>query len=185
MANLRTAPNPALVLRLQSTRPAGRVTGSLASFAHVRSFAFCSLAILAVLFCACRAPVSRHSDDSAQKEIEIVVLAHLVVNADRSASLVRFVDLTPTDLERLRATCGSRFEIVSVDKADRSGGILHLKDSSREGVHLEAGITKIHGRDAEASGSYLHVGSFASFTYKLHYDDDGWKIVSCEFRMAS
>jgi hypothetical protein len=151
----------------------------------MKSFTLSLFAVFGVLFCACRAPVSRQTGNLARKEIQMVVLAHLVTNADQNASFVRFIDLTPTDLDKLRTTCGSQFEILSADKADRNGRILRLKDSSREGVHLEAVVTRIRGCDAEASGSYLHLDGFASFIYKLHCGDDGWKIVSCEFRMAS
>jgi hypothetical protein len=158
---------------------------TLAYFARMRTSAFSFFALLAVLFCACRAPMSRHADDSTRKEIQIVVLAHLVANADHNASRVRFVDLTQPDLERLRNSCGSRFEIFSTGMADRSGGVLHLKNSSREGVHLSAAITKIRGHDAEASGSYVHPHSFSSFVYKLRFQDDRWSIISCEFSMAS
>jgi hypothetical protein len=170
----------------KSSKPTAVGVRSSASLAHMGSFALPFLSLIAVLLCACRAPMSRHADDSARKDVEMVVLADLVANADKDASLVRFVDLTPTDLERLRATCGSRFEIFGMDKADRSGGILHLKNSSREGVHLEAEITKIYERDAEVWGSYVHLGGFfSSFTYKLHCGDGRWTIVSCEFRLAS
>jgi hypothetical protein len=156
-----------------------------ASSTRIRSFTLFVFGALAILSCGCRAPVNDHADGSARKRIELAVLGHLVANADQTASLVRFVDLAPADLEKFRTTCGDRFEIFNTDMADRGGGILHLKDSSREGVHLVATVTEIRGRDAEAFGVYMHVGGFASFAYKLRYDEGGWKIVSCEFRAAS
>jgi hypothetical protein len=101
------------------------------------------------------------------------------------ASRVRFVNLTPPDLERLRTTCGSRFEIFGADEAEESAGVLRLRGTSREGVHLSSSVAKIHGLEAEASGSYVHPHSFSLFVYKLRFQDGRWSIISCEFSMAS
>ena len=138
-----------------------------------------------LLNCGCRSPLGHHFGDSTRRQIEMVVLAHMVANGDQNASLIRFVELTPTDLERLRNSCGSRFEIFSTAKAVRSGRVLYLEDTNREGMRLSTAITKIRGHDAEARGSYLHLDGFADFIYKLHYDEGGWRIVSCEFYCAS
>jgi hypothetical protein len=151
----------------------------------MRPFTFSLFAALTIVLCACSAPQGRPASDSARGEIQIVVLADLVANADQNALLVRFVKLTPSDLDRLRTSCGSRFEIFSADKAEESADVLRLRGTNREGVHLSSSVIKIHGEEAEASGSYVHPHSFSSFIYKLHFDGEAWKIVSCEFSMAS
>ena len=151
----------------------------------MKSLAIFLFAGLSFIACGCRSPVAGHAADSSRIEVQMVVLARLIANADQDASLVRFVDLRPTSLDTLRTMCGTRFVVYGVDAMDESSGVLRMRGTGREGVHLVADGISIHGRDARASGFYSHVGSFASFAYRLHFDEGRWMIVTCEFVLAS
>jgi predicted small secreted protein len=142
--------------------------------------------VAAVLAGGCNTPPGVGKDTGAQQiAVMLPVLAHMVAEADKTGDLVRFVDLRSPEIERLKDLCGPRFQIHRADESERSTGILRLKGSNREGVHLVAEVMRVRGRGAEVSGAYVHVGSFASFRFKLRYTDGAWRISSCEFYGAS
>ena len=139
-----------------------------------------------LLLCGCHTqPTTGNQAGGSQTEITLLVLAHMVVEADKSGKFVRFVDLPSPEIDRLRERCGNRFQIRPVSDSDSSTGTLILKTCGEEGVHLTVKVTRVNTREAEASGAYLQVGSFASFRYKLRYAHGAWRISSCEFYAAS
>jgi hypothetical protein len=109
----------------------------------------------------------------------------MVAEADKTGELVRFVDLRQPEIEKLRELCGPRFQIRSANDSESSTGVLRLKGTNQEGVHVTTEITRIRGRESEARGTYLHVGSFAFFRYQLKFTEGAWHVSSCEFEGAS
>lgn len=151
----------------------------------MKIFTFVFVMVGTLLLCGCRTTHTETHVGERQIEITLPILAHMVAEADKSGALVRFVDLRSPEIDRLQELCGPRFQIRPVNESDSSTGTLRLKSSGQEGVHLVVGVTRVRGREAEASGAYVHVGSFASFRYKLRYTGGAWSISSCEFYAAS
>jgi|ERR1035441_5896438 hypothetical protein len=142
--------------------------------------------VAALVLCGCYAPVGAEMAAGGERSaIVLPVLADMIVGADKSGGLVRFVDLRPPEIDRLRELCGPRFQIRSVDESESSAGVLRLKGGNQVGVHITVEVTRIGGGEAQARGTYLHVGSFAFLGYKLRFTEGAWHIVSHEFIGAS
>lgn len=159
---------------------------SLGRFACGKTLASVMVILPVILACGCHAPPAIEKNaNTEQMSVMLPVLAHMVEGADKTGALVRFVDLRSPEIERLKELCGPRFQIYSADECESTAGILRLKGSNLEGVHLVVEVTRLRGGMAQASGTFVHVGSFAIFRYSLRQTDGAWRISSCEFCAAS
>ncbi len=117
----------------------------------------------------------------------LAVLVDLVLHADEKGTLVRFVELSSADLDDLRDLCGPNFQIVHSDESEFSHGRLHLKNSSKEGVLLKAGVHAVRGNRAEAAGCYDSRSStgWVALEYELRKVSGTWRVLSSRVRVAS
>jgi len=158
----------------------------LGYFAPMKTPASIAIILVAVVLNGCRSPHdSRKATVSEQSAVVLPVLADMVVKADNTGKLIRFVELHEPVIGKLRELCGPQFQIRSFDEADRSTGTLCLKGTNHEGVHLAVDIVRLRGQEAQVRGTYLHVGSFAFFDYNLRFAEGAWHVLSCEFVGAS
>ena len=141
--------------------------------------------VVVALFCGCITPRTDQASDHAG--VRMAVLAHMVTNADAKGKLVCFVDLQPTELERLLDLTGHRFLIAQSDESEFTDQGVRLKRSKREGVLIKVEVANVHNGMGEAFGSYNQGTSlgFAGFRYRLRYTLGAWHVVSSECTVAS
>jgi hypothetical protein len=145
---------------------------------------------LALFQCSCHSLV-RHNPERASvsdsKAIIEEVYSYMVTNAATDLEYVRFVELQPDEVERLRERCGNQFSIFGTNKMEYISDQedYHLHGSKRTGSLISVGVANMRRRSAEAYGSYLHPGSVANFRYRLVKEKGRWRILSSDFESAS
>lgn len=143
------------------------------------------ITILGALFCGCLAP--RNDQGSERVAVMMAVLADMVTNADTKGELVCFVDLQPSEIDRLSDITGHRFPIAPADESEITDQGVRSKGSRKEGVLIKVEVGKIHNGKAEMFGSYDHCTKigFAGFRYRLRCTRGAWHVISAECTVAS
>ncbi len=142
-----------------------------------------------------RSQTARQADEHA---VLLAVLAHMVTKADDSVETICFVNLSPSDVDRLRRDCGVRYQIFPMEmseeytikrsspdgREDVSEWRISLNGTQKEGVHIEAEVTKIHDGEAIAIGSYQGRLFGSGWRFRLQYSKGVWSVVSGECTVA-
>ena len=171
----------------------GRCCGPFADSARMKTLL--TILCVAVLTSGCRAPAGgravRQPDD---REAVMALLADMVIKADDSGTLVRFVELSPAEAEQLRKRCGERYQVFSIEMAEEyrdrpadegaAGWGIRLKGTQQDGVHIHAQITRIHQSRADAVGSYQGRLCGSGWQFKLRRSDGVWRVVSSRCTVA-
>jgi hypothetical protein len=167
-----------------------------------RSFAYSArvktlLIILcaAVLASACRAPESGQAVHQPEgHEAVMALLADMVTKADDTGALIRFVDLSPSDVQQLRKRCGGRYQVFPIEMAEEYGDSpsnegapdrgLRLKGTQKDGVHIRTEVTRIRRSGADAVGSYQGRLCGSGWRFTLYRSEGVWRVTSSECTVA-
>ena len=145
----------------------------------------------------CQVSKMHQTNTNAERPILVTVLADMIVNEDKDGKIVRFVEASPEMIRELRARCGERYTIESVELSElqplnSSQGLsdfqqrrVILKNTEREGVIIGAELSKYGRTKAEVRASYVHGSSGIGFLYKLSFGRNAWHIVSTTTISAS
>jgi hypothetical protein len=161
----------------------------------MKTLSILTTVLLAGFLSGCRAPMRTDLAPPADEHAALLaVLAHMVAGADVSAQSICFVELGQSDIEQLRRDCGVRYQIFPIEMSEehafkRSGpgasedvpewGI-RLKGTEKEGVRIQATVTRAHRDEAEATGSYQGRLWGSGWRFRLRYAEGTWRVVSSE-----